>query len=381
MSLKLLESLPAQDNDVAQQVDDGALINFQAAEQRNGFIYGCSLINTTTTVTITPGLLMVRGYRIKIDSNTVIFNTASSGTPSSTVTYYLYLRITHTGNNATFQVVSSTNSSASSLDAIERGEGTYDYKFASFSIGPNGISGSVKNLMGTITPSTAGTASGGLGISLPEPKIELVAKAKGANSGMAGGYLCLGNKSEFSKFTANYSIKFVLYREMNRARYRNKQGSNKVYVNKTGFVKPVDKLGWRKTRRLVLSLNYTELQSVNVVTKGGYTYKRTDVIAPVNDYIDAMFYDGSGATKAAITATTLPRYIRASRCKKNRRTSTDYKHNYFKFAFKAELYDSNNKKVAESGLSRKITIRPNRKVHDLTAEQDGIGELFIISID
>ena len=67
MAIKLLESLPSTGNEVHQQIDDGAIMNFHITHNLNGAIYGAKLINTTNTISISAGLLMVRGFRLKID--------------------------------------------------------------------------------------------------------------------------------------------------------------------------------------------------------------------------------------------------------------------------------------------------------------------------
>lgn len=386
MGIKLLESVATTDNDVLQHVDDGALINFQAAQQKNGLIYGGKLTNTVSSISIGEGLLMVRGYRLKIDSATTIMNFSSSAYPSVSNTYYLYLRISHIGYDAKYEWIISISSIAANSDLIEREEGIFDYKVASFTFGPSGIAGTIKSLMGIITSSGAGGSLNALGVGVPEPRLELVMSAySNGGKGMTDSYLCLGNKDDYSKFTSNYSIKFVAYRYIQRGRYRNKNSGNKLYVNKTGFVKINTKIGWRKvpaSNAFKLVVNYTDLQKVILSQKGSYKYTRTDVIDNLFNYIDTMFYQQIPDSVATpITPSSIPAYVRATRSKANGLTSKDFRHNYFKFAFKAELYDSAGKKVAESGLSRTVTIRPNRKYQDLTTAGTKLGNLFIITID
>lgn len=148
---------------------------------------------------------------------------------------------------------------------------------------------------------------------------------------------------------------------------------------------------------MILTKNYTNLTSVVIAHNGSYNYERTDVIAPLLDYIKEAFYvyDPSDHSKHPLFDENDDNadpgdyvgYVRATRSKAMKHGSSPnifyvYKHNYFKFAYKAELYDSNGKKVAESGLSRTIMIGVSPSaVGKINAENFDFGQLFRVHID
>lgn len=420
--MKLLESLNSVDNIVTQQIDDGAVMNFQAAGQRSGAIFGCKLTNTTNAIRITAGLLMIRGFRCKFEEDETIVALTSSAYPSTNTNYYLYLVITRSGTNATARWEYSTNSKASSLTEIEKTNGSYYYKAGEFTFGPSGIAGNVKSLIATITAAAPSGGSGGssVGASLPEPRIELVMSAeRNGGKGMTASYVALGNKAEYTKYIGQYSVRFVLYRYVERGRFRNRRNGAKLYVNKTGFVKPTSHCGYKESQAsMILTANYNNLKSVVIAQNGSYSYRRTDAIAPLLDYITEAFYlyNPTNHTKHSLLDAieddddteyefvvehpqhhhryhlhASPRemvgYVRATRSKAMKHGSAPdifyvYKHNYFKFAYKAELYDSNGKKVAESGLSRTIMIGVSPSaVGKVNAERFDFGQLFRVHID
>ena len=392
MAIKLLESLPNEENDVAQQVDDGAAINFQAAHAQNGALWGCTLSNSSTTISISAGLLMVRGYRFKVDGPTLIKNFSSGSYPVFNTTYYLWLKIVRSGSNATFTWEANFGDTAPSQTAIERVEGTFWYKAAKLTLGPSGIVGTVTSLIAVI-PAASGTTSSSTreGLDLPEPSIELVSSAEeqtpGSNKGMTRAYLCLANKDLYSKYTGVYTVRFVLFRYLQKGRMRSRANGNILRTNKTGFVRPVTTLGWRvNASTMKTSIPYTSLATVTIAVSGSYNYRRTDVIDTIYNYIDNAFYYENPITGAKEQVTGIGQevaYIRATRSKALGLTrTTEFKHNFFKFAFKAELYDSNNKRVAVSDFSPTITIVPNRAHEDiLSTTPGGYGQLFKIRID
>ena len=167
MAIKLLESLPSTGNEVHQQIDDGAIMNFHITHNLNGAIYGAKLTNTTNTISISAGLLMVRGFRLKIDSTTLLKTINSF--PSANTDYYLYLAITRADNDASFSWQLLTTEVAPSLTQIERVEGTYYYKAAKATIGPSGIVGEIHSLIATIpaAPPVESNTTVGQGQSIP----------------------------------------------------------------------------------------------------------------------------------------------------------------------------------------------------------------------
>ena len=166
MAIKLLES--SNENDpVLQNIDDGALINFQAGCKADGILCGCGLSNTTTIIRMAPGTLMVRGYRLKvtegISANQTIYTLSNSSYPATATTYYLWLRLTRTGSDCEYVFFVSTSSTQANKDPIEQQDGVYDYKVASFTLGPSGIVGNVKSLMANIPTPGSGSGSSSTG--------------------------------------------------------------------------------------------------------------------------------------------------------------------------------------------------------------------------
>lgn len=381
MSIRFLESVAENDSSVLQQIDDGAVLNYQIACQKDGAIHGCTITNSTNSISIGTGLLMVRGFRLKFDSNTLVFALNNSAYPASATKYYLWLRITRTSANATYEFFQSTNGIQTNKAAIEKAEGAYDYKVAEYTLGPNGISGAVKSLIANIPVPGAGASGSigaGIGIALPEPRIELVKSADGTElkGGMTMSYLCLGNKNEFAKFVGSYTVKFVIYRFVEMGRYRNRKNGSKLYVNKTGYVKPL-RMGWNTASLVKLTYSFADLSTRIISTSGAYNYKRTDVIVPIKSLIDKCFYYKNNGVKTVVDNTVPVASIRSIRSKYNKHGYP--RHNFIKIAFKAELWDNTGKKVTESGLSRSLTIVVNRSA----AGKQNItyGERFKVFID
>ena len=389
MAIKLLES--SNENDpVLQNIDDGALINFQAGCKADGILCGCGLSNTTTIIRMAPGTLMVRGYRLKvtegISANQTIYTLSNSSYPATATTYYLWLRLTRTGSDCEYVFFISTSSTQANKDPIEQQDGVYDYKVASFTLGPSGISGNVKSLMANIPTPGSGSSSSSTGISLvlPKPILELVKRPKNSTTltnilcGNAYSYLCLKNKNNYSALNANgNTVKFVLYRFLNKGRYRNKRNGAKLYISKTGYMKPVKSLGYRGTQSDIrLNISYSTLGSATIKSSGQYNYRRTDVLENVKTLIDETFYYLDNGAKTPITAQTTLANIKASR---SRKSGIRYgrKGLYLKIAFKAELWNG-GKKITESDLSTPLIISLN---YYKPSTSNNWGDWFIVRLD
>lgn len=395
MAIKLLESLPSEGNDVLQQIDDGALMNFQAVHQQNGAIYGCLITNTSSTVSIGPGLLIVRGFRFKIESSTPIKNFAIGGYPEEVTTYYLYLKVTRTGNNATFTWESTRIARLPYTSQIERQEGSYGYKVAECKVGSSGIIGKVKSLIGTISASSGQGGDQGVSMALPDPRLEIVNTAnseeEGENEGMTRGYLCIANMGDYSKFKDIYKIKFVLLRYLQRGRARHRSEDSKIYTLRTGFVKPYKHVGWQEGEStLKISLDYDELQEVVIAQEDAYQYKRSSVIDSVYNIVDNTFYYWNPITEEKESIEPFSDqevgYIRSTRTRSlGRQKPLVRKHNFFKFCYQAELYDSAGNLVAVSNPGSTVTILLNRALmggsENATMDGLGLGEVFKIKIE
>ena len=389
MAIKLLES--SNENDpVLQNIDDGALINFQAGCKADGILCGCGLSNTTTIIRMAPGTLMVRGYRLKVtegDSvNQTIYTLSNSSYPATATTYYLWLRLTRTGSDCEYVFFVSTSSIQANKDPIEQQDGVYDYKVASFTLGPSGISGNVKSLMANIPTPGSGSSYGSTGISLalPKPILEIIQRPKNSTDlanilcGKGYGFLCIKNKNDYSVFNTNgNTVKFVLYRYLSKGRYRNKRNGAKLYISKTGYVKPVKSLGYRGTSSNIrLNISYSSLASAVIKSSGQYNYKRTDILEDIKVLIDETFYYLDDGVKTPITAQTTLANIKASR---SRKSGIRYgrKGLYLKIAFKAELWNG-GKKITESDLSNPLIISLN---YHKPSTSNNWGDWFIVRLD
>ncbi len=388
--MKLLESVTTIDNNVAQQVEDGALINFQAADQRSGLIWGCEITTSANKVYIDSGLLMIRGYRIKITQRELLYDFTSVPFPSSNQTKYICIRITRTGHDATYSIIIMDPSEAYGGSRIERIEGSYTYRLVKVELDYNGIKNTT-SVISTITPggSTSG-GSTGVSVTVPEPQLEIVGDTK---ESLTNAWLCLANKGDYSKFISQYTVKFEMYRYVSKGQYRKRSGTQKLYIYKTGYVQPLIQngsvqLGWQVDGvEFKTVFTYNDLKEVVVTEKQSYSYTRKNVIEGIYKYVNGMFYEKTPDGPALITVNSNVFSIRSTRSK----TTSPYdwlklgdavriaKHNFFRFAFKAVVYDQNNKKVAESGLSRAVLIRPNLEFRS-DQSPGKIGKFFRITI-
>lgn len=390
--IKLLESVTSDENDVLQQVYDGAVINYQACSQRNGFIYGCSLVSENKRISISTGLLIIRGYRLRIDDTTVILDLSSAALPSTSTTYYLFIQIERSGNNARWSVKWQSSLSARNTTAIEQVDGIYDYPIASFVASSTlGIS-SVSSLMSKITSTGSVNSSTSLSERIPTPQLAIVHDS--AKSNPYYGYLVLANRNDYMQLGAKYTVSLVLYRHLSKARSCKSMGLRRIRYNKSGFVKVLhtsgSNLGWEQSSkepfRLSILVNENDdsigMKKAIVREEDQMVYTRNDIIESMSTYAKGMFYDPGQSfdaglncmiprrARSMVTAYSNPYFIRCTRSKKgwNGITSAEnwagpygkwHKYNEFKFAYAIEIKDASNKIIAESPLSAIISIRPN----------------------
>jgi len=376
MSIKLLESINTDDNPVAQNPDDGAAMNFLSSYKKSGRVWGAAITWSGKVFSIAKGLLIARGYRISIDSATTLIDLTKDAMPSAQSTYNVLLKITRVGHNASFSIAYQSASSSYETDLIDQGEGTYCLKLGSLVLNSNGVV-SFTDSMTIIAPPSggSGTSVGGM---LPAPILEIVSKRVG---GSYSGYLSLKNKGDYNGYASSYTIKLCLFRYVSHAKYREKSGTTKVYIQKSSWVSPASSIGWGSALVSNIVL-FSALKTVTVDTNGTLSYVRKDVIAPLSDYCNAMFYDKSSGTKAAVSSATDVYAIRATRSKKTK-TQTQYghhhKHNYFIFAYKIVLY-SGLSIVATSPISNAIVITPNLSKKITSGTTGGINDKFKIKV-
>lgn len=397
MSIKLLESLSYEGNEVLQQIDDGALMNFQSANRTNGILYGCKITNTASAIKIGAGVLMVRGYRLKfIGEATTVYSLSSASFPASATTYYLWLRITRVENDASYEFILSTNDKQVNKTEIEKETGAYDFKVARLTLSPSGISGNVESVLPNITAGGSGSTSSGSGAglvtsiptattgsgnsgsinssasiaitSLATPDLTIIGLPKiTINNGAAyimgnsNSIICVGNKTTYSTLVGNsgYDVKFVLYRFIEDGRYRQKRNGSKFYTFKTGYVRPIGSIGYKGSEsQIKLVTSFKDLGTVQVNSSGQYQYRRTDVLANTMAIINETFYETIEGVKTPVSLSTNLADIKCVRSKSSGRRY-GRTNMFVKLAWKAELRDSNNRKVAESALSKPLIITLN----------------------
>ena len=415
MSIKLLESLSYEGNEVLQQIDDGALMNFQSANRTNGILYGCKITNTASAIKIGAGVLMVRGYRLKfIGEATTVYSLSSASYPASATTYYLWLRITRVENDASYEFILSTNDKQVNKTEIEKETGAYDFKVAKLTLSSSGISGNVESVLPNITAGGSGSTSNGSGAglvnsipttttgsghtgssnssasiaitSLATPDLSIIELPKitidnGAayTMGISNSIIVVGNKTTYSTLVGNsgYDVKFVLYRFIEDGRYRQKRNGSKFYTFKTGYVRPIGSIGYKGSEsQIKLVTSFKDLGTVLVNSSGQYQYRRTDVLANTMQIINETFYETIDGVKTPVSLSTNLDDIKCVRSKSSGRRY-GRTNMFVKLAWRAELWDSNNKKVAESALSKPLIITLN---YYMPANSINLGQRFKVKL-
>lgn len=157
-------------NGIEQTYFNGATLNRLITANQDGRVYGVELTNTSSSVSVSAGLLVIRGYRIMFSSETIL-NVSSF--PSVAIVSTLVLSLTVSDGNVTSSVFIGN---ATNTDEIEKSDGTYDYVMAHVSIGPNGISrigSAIQNI--EINASSGGTHDCGISkitnIAVTEPNL------------------------------------------------------------------------------------------------------------------------------------------------------------------------------------------------------------------
>jgi hypothetical protein len=386
MAIKLIESLNTEDNAVAQYPENGAAINFLSCYKKSGRAFGAVISYSGKTLSIGAGLLIARGYRIWIDSTTVLKDLTGDVMPAVSTVYHLLLTITRSSHNATFAIGYFLGSLAITQNSIDQVDGTYQLILGTLVLDSNGIMAFTDTLTSITPPS--GTSGSSIGSILPAPQLEIVQGRKG---GAYNGWLAIKNKGDYNLFSSSYTVEFWLYRYVRKGKYRDRSGSTKVYFSKTGFVQPTVSIGWG-TAKITPEILFSQLQTVTVRRNDTFSYVRKDIVAPISDYVGAMFYDAGydsgtgliGASKTAITESTNAFAIRSTRSSKGKHPtlySHHSKHNFFIFAYRAFLY-SGSTRIAASPFSQKVVIAPNLSFESLAeASSTTIAGKFRILIE
>lgn len=121
-------------NGTEQTYYDGAQINYYICGGTSGRIFGVNLTKTSQQILTTPGLLVVKGYRVSFGNEAIItFNSF----PQNPEIVNLILRITVTENNSNASIVTGD---VTYKDEIDKTTGIYDYLMATFILTSDGVS-------------------------------------------------------------------------------------------------------------------------------------------------------------------------------------------------------------------------------------------------
>lgn len=406
--IKLLESIYTEENDVSQQIQDGALMNYQTCDQRDGYIFGCKLSCANKTITMSKGLFIIRGFRFDVETDTTILDLSATTLPSTSTIFYLFIRVIVRANNATWSIRYSASSNKLTAP-IEQTDGTNEYLIATFTASSNGIS-VVTNKMGRISASSPSTTSS-VGSSIPMPVIELVTTR---TRGKYYGHLALANKYDYQKYIDKYTVNLVFHRYFKSGRYAKEAGaSHRFRFHKSGFVRTIQtqgsNIGWNGSVLFKLNQSLNDLKKITIDELNGAKFVRNDIIDSMENYVKSIFYDPCQTYSSTldcmipdkqrkeVTIESNPFFIRCTRSKKgwNGKKSCENwkglygktpKNNEFRFAYSIEIRDANNKVIAESPLSIPISIKPNHLIKvekgDYSGRQyvDDIGQLFRINV-
>lgn len=359
MALILLESLA---DSAIIKPSDGAAVNLVSAGKKSGRIWGCAVTLSSSVFTMAAGILMARGYRIKVDASTQILDLSSATLPATDTAYKLIARVSRSGDNASLSITYQLAGSSTYSSLIEEGNGTYDLVIGTFKMGPGGVS-DFSDSMQTLTGGSGGGGSSDFGSTLPAPELELVGD-RGANA-LDGLYLCLRNKGDYNPYATGYTVVLKVFRYRKRAKHRKKSGSTKVYYMKEGWHQPAAGLApWNVNdpNPIPSRLDLAELREVDIVSSGGFSYSRKDVICEVSSIIQALWYDIETGTKYHVATTSNAYHIRVTGSKnlkasKRGRWGKIAKNNFLKIAFRAYIY-SGNSLVAKSPIGDALVITP-----------------------
>lgn len=144
MEYKILESNGTE----IENIDDAAFNNFLSSGKNGivpGVLNGCQVQNTTSlTLTMSSGLILIQGFRIKILSPET-FSVTALGTESNR---YLVASLTLLSDRTvSFSMSIRASSSLKQDNLFQSEQGTYEIEIARFLLGSSGI----KNFTQTIT--------------------------------------------------------------------------------------------------------------------------------------------------------------------------------------------------------------------------------------
>lgn len=143
MDYKILEKIGIE----TENVDGGAFNNFTAGGE-SGIIEGvlneCKVVNVGNTLTISSGLLLLSGIRIKLISSK---DFSIVGTPAVTTNYHLVAKVVLASDkNVDFDIFVRTEQALIKDNLYEKESGTYELEIAKFIHNTNG---NIENLKQT----------------------------------------------------------------------------------------------------------------------------------------------------------------------------------------------------------------------------------------
>lgn len=140
---------------------DGALLNFHSIGKQNGRLRGATIYQVTKgKIQLTPGVLIIRGYRVFIDNYEVMFDKTLTPTPTVDTKYYIFFRIRASTVDALLDIIVSATPPQYSAK-IEQIVGIYDYLLGTFYYGPNGINQFISTILDVDTTVAQDPEGGG----------------------------------------------------------------------------------------------------------------------------------------------------------------------------------------------------------------------------
>ncbi len=378
----LLEKINQQGDETVIYPDTQSSLNYLAAQKKNGRIFGCAVSLSGDAISMTAGVLILYGYRVLVESTETVIDLSSATPPSSAARYGGYLKITRSGHDISHEFVFYQIAGSLYNRDISIQNGTGYLKICEFTFGPGGASDLVDALV-TIAPNSSSSSTGGIGKVVQAPRLAIVT----GRGPVYNGTIVIANKGDYAGLAAQYTVVFQVVRYLRRGNSRKKRSGSKTYHATSGWVYPVDGMG--RTRMLAIQngvnnsvykfknqYGYSELFTfsfgANHVDGDTWRPTRTDGLIKVSSLCKTLFKVGPNGNPGDYDAETCAKDLFCVRSKKASRVVDGLvdrhgryarKHNFFKFALEARVYDG-RKLVARSPIGNAVIIMPDMRFCD-----------------
>lgn len=393
----LLEKINAQGDESVIYPDTQSSLNYLAAQKKNGRIFGCAVSLSGSSINMGAGVLILYGYRVMIESYETVIDLSSATPPSSAAKYAAYLKITRSGHDISHSFVFYSSSTSVNNSDISTMDGTAHLKICEFTFGPSGASDLV-DALATVTPNSSSSASGGIGKVVQAPRLAIVTD----RGSVYYGTIVIANKSDYAGLAAQYTVVFQVVRYLRRGNSRKKRSGSKTYHATSGWVYPVHGMGRTRVLPIQNGVNrsiykfknqygYSDLFTfsfgANHVVGDSWRPTRTDGLIEVSTLCKTLFKVGPNGNPGGFSSSTCAKDLFCVRSKKASRVVDGLvdrhgryarKHNFFKFALEARIYDG-RKLVARSPVGNAIIIMPDMRFCD--AECGSVNKLFRILVE